>query len=198
MNKDILSIIAGILFFAGFVPYIFAIFGRTLLFKKIERAQPQKVSWMIWIGLDAITLVGMFLKHSVNGQLIGTIAGGSVVLVLAFIYGKPGWSKVEKTVLEAAMYGAVIGFMLGEPNVTIFINAVILVVGSIPTFISAWSNPENENRMAWTLYFFSCVVALFAIPAWTIEDAVQPISFTIIETTMMYILYLRPRVVAHA
>ena len=105
MDKDVLTVIAGALFFAGFIPYIFAIFGRSLRFEKIERAQPQKVSWLIWIGLDAITLVGMLLKHSVNGQLVGTIAGGSVVLGLVLIYGKPGWSTVEKAVLGSSVAG---------------------------------------------------------------------------------------------
>jgi hypothetical protein len=37
------------------------------------------------------------------------------------------------------------------------------------------------------------VCAVIAIPHWTLADATQPITFFVIDTIMMYILFIRPR-----
>ena len=59
----ILSIVAGILFLLGFVPYIKAIRQGT--------AKPSKVTWFVWAVLNSIVLGGMYTKDSLNGQIVG-------------------------------------------------------------------------------------------------------------------------------
>lgn len=65
--KETLSVLAGLLFIAGFIPYI-----RAILRKETK---PAKASWIIWASLDTITIAGMYAKDTVNGQILGAVIG---------------------------------------------------------------------------------------------------------------------------
>lgn len=186
--KETLSILAGLLFVAAFVPYI-----RAILRKETK---PAKASWLIWASLDTITLVGMFFKHSVNGQIIGAVFGAWTVAALALKYGTPGWTKLDKFCLGSAVLGIVFWQVFGDPVFGIATSLGVILIGSIPIFTSAWKDPSRENKLAWTIFWISCVCAVIAIPRWTLAGAAQPITFFVIETIMIYILFVRPRSLA--
>lgn len=197
--QKLLSTTAGILMMAGFVPYIRAILrDRHLPAGTPGKTAPTKASWVIWTTLDTITLAGMIVKGTMNGQMIGTIIGAYITVGLVLKFGKPGWSRLDQWCLGGAVLGIVLWALTENPVAGITTSCAVIFLGSIPTFVSAWQDPSRENRTAWTLYWLSCVCAIAAIPAWTLADALQPITFTVIETTMMVILFVRPRLVARA
>lgn len=181
----ILSVIAGLLVIIAFVPY-----ARAILRKE---TRPAKASWIIWAILDTIAFAGMYAKQAVNGQILGAVIGIWVIVALALKYGTPGWTKLDKVCFGGAILGITFWQVFDSPVVGIMISCGLLFLGSIPTFASAWKNPSHENKLAWTIFWLSCVVAVIAIPQWTLADATQPIMFLIIESTMMYILFIRPR-----
>ena len=180
--KDIFTVIAGILYMVGFVPYAVAIIRK--------RTRPSKASWIIWTLLDTITIAAMYAKDAVNGQILGTVIGAWIVVFLAMKYGTPGWTQLDKLCLSGAVLGVVLWWVFNNPIVGMAISLCVVTVGSIPTFVSAWKNPENEDKLAWTIFTISCLFALLAIPKLTFEDVVQPASFTTIELIMMYILFI--------
>lgn len=172
------------------MPYIGAIWS---IWKKPSdtpgKVEPSKASWLIWATLDTITLVGMFAAHSVNGQILGAVSGAWIVAILAILYGKPGWSRLDKLCLVGAVIGIVLMFVKPEYGI---VASLTVFIGSFPTFKSAWTDPSKENKLAWTIFWLSCVSAMFAIPKWTIADVAQPTTFTVIEMIMMFLLF-RPR-----
>lgn len=194
LPKSVLSIIAGFLFVLGFIPYIRAILRKET--KETKPAKPAKASWLIWASLDTITLTGMFFEKTVNGQILGAVLGAWVVVALALKYGTPGWTKLDKFCLAGAVLGIVLWRMFNNPALGIMTSLSVVFIGSIPTFASAWKDPSREDKLAWTIFWISCVCAVIAIPQWTLADASQPITFFAIETIMMYILYIRPRSLA--
>lgn len=183
-TKDILSVVAGVLFVAGFVPYIRAILAGT--------TKPAKASWIIWASLDTITFAGMCAKHSVNGQIVGAIIGAWIVVILALKYGTPGWTRLDKFCIAGAVSGIALWSIFSNPTLGIVTSLSVVFIGSIPTFVSAFNDPRREDKVGWTIFWVSCVCAVIAIPEFTLEDAAQPITFCLIETIMMYILYIKP------
>lgn len=49
--QQILTIVAGILLFTGYIPYVSGMLRGT--------SHPTKASWIIWASLDGITVAGM-------------------------------------------------------------------------------------------------------------------------------------------
>lgn len=181
-TQYVLGIAAGFLFIIGFVPYGIAIVKRT--------TKPSKVSWIIWLSIDLVTFGGMIAKGTLNGQMIGIVGGGGIILLLALLYGESGWTKLDKFCLAGAAIGMAL-LLFNNPLLAIISSATVGFIGSFPTFISAWQDPGREDKLAWTIYWLSCVCAVCAIPHLTIADALQPLDFFLIESIMMIILYSR-------
>ena len=189
--QQTLSLIAGILFLLGFIPYIRAIWrDRKLPPEYPGKTQPSKASWLIWASLDTITIYGMYLEKSVNGQIVGAVFGAWLVVLLVMKYGRRGWSKLDAFCLLGAVAG--ISLMFLNPAWALLVSLITVFVGAFPTFRSTWKDPSGEDKLAWTIYWLSCLCAIFAVPKWTIEDAAQPITFLTIESIMMGLLFLRP------
>ncbi|TAL49889.1 hypothetical protein EPN81_04385 [Patescibacteria group bacterium] len=178
------NVLAGVLFVAAFVPYIRAILKK--------QAQPMKSTWLIWATLDTITLAGMWANDSVNGQITGAILGAWTVTILAFKFGESGWSLLDKLCLAGAALGIILWQTFDNPTLGMMTSLSVIFLGSIPTFVSAWKDPNKENKLAWWIYWASCVCALIGVPNWTLQDAAQPITFFAIETIMVFILTYRP------
>lgn len=186
--KEALSYLSGVIFCLAFVPYVRAIVRKE--------TKPSKSTWIIWAILDTVTLVGMYFEDSVNGQIVGAVIGSWVVVVLALKYGVPGWTKLDKLCLAGAILGVVLWKAFSSPMLGILTSLSVVFIGSTPTFESAWKDPSREDKLAWVTFWISCVLAVIAIPEWTLKDAAQPITFTVIETIMMYILFVRPKLAA--
>lgn len=180
--KEALSVISGLLSFLGFIAYVTAILRR-------RAAMPQKVGWLIWASLDIITLVGMWAKHALNGQIVGSVIGGAVVTCLAWRYGRPGWSRLDIFCLAGAALGILAWLALGEANIGIVVSMAIAGLGSLPIFVSTWQDPRREDRLSWTIWAVSCVFALLAMPKLSWEDSAQPFSYALLEVVMMWLLY---------
>lgn len=196
--KTLFSVIAGILFALAFVPYILAILGKGVDIEKRkiisrEKTKPQKSTWIIWATLDSIILIGMVSKRAINGQIVAAVICAWLVVRLAVKYGKPGWSRLDKFCISGAVFGIILSLIFGDAIPGITSSCVVLFIGSFPTFVSAWKKPSDEDKTAWTMYWISCVFAMMAIPKLTFQDMAQPITFFLIETVMIYILYIHAR-----
>lgn len=180
--KNIFSVLAGVIWLIGFLPYI-----RSILKGKTK---PAKASWIIWLSIDILTFAGMIAKHALNGQMIGVVAGAIAVAILALIYGDRGWTKLDKWCLGSTVLGIILWLVFHDPNFGIAVALTIGIIGSFPSYVSAWRDPSRENRAGWTFFFVSCIFAIMAIPKLTFQDMAQPIAFFVIEAIMMYILYI--------
>jgi hypothetical protein len=192
--KDILSVVAGLLYLVAFALYIRAILrDRHLPAGTPGKTEPSKASWIIWASLDSITISGMYVEGTVNGQILGAVIGAWIVVGYAMKYGTPGWTILDKFCLVGAVLGIVLWQMFSSPILGVMISLSVVFLGSIPTFVSAWKDPSRENKFAWVIFTISCVCAIIAIPHWTLADAAQPITFFAVEAVMIYILFVRPR-----
>lgn len=181
--QHVLSMISGLIMLVAFIPYIRAILrGET---------KPSKASWLIWATLDIITFAGMYASHTVNGQIVGTMLGAASVAILALKLGKPGWTMLDKICIACAVLAIVLWRIFDSPIVGLSTSLIATLVAGFPTFANAWRKPEEEDKLAWVLYWLSCVFAVAAIPSWTMGDAAQPLLFFANESVMVFILFVR-------
>lgn len=180
-----LSVLSGLVFATGFMPYILAILKK--------KTKPAKVSWIIWASLDTITLAGMSAENTANSQILVAASGGWIIAALAMKYGLSGWSKFDKFCLAGTALSVILWQIFNSPLLGIITSLGVTFLGAVPTFISTWEDPSRENKLAWTIFWVGCIGMVIAIPHWTLADAAQPIAFFIIETAMMYLLYGRSK-----
>lgn len=183
--RYVLTTCSGILFFAAFAPYILSIIRGV--------TKPVKVTWIIWASLDTITITGMYFENSLNGQIIGAMIGAWTVVVLALVYGKSGWDTKDKLCLGGALSAIILWKIFDSPVVGIVVSSSVVFFSSFPTFGSAWREPENEDKIAWLVWWLSCVCAVISLPSLRLADSAQPLTFFTIESIMMYILYVHHR-----
>lgn len=182
--RSLFSILSGIIFLAGFFPYIRAVLRG--------RAKPSKSSWIIWASLDTVALAGMCVSHTLNGQILAATCGSWMVVILALKHGIPGWSKLDKTCLVGALLGILLWIIFANPVLAILASMSVVFLGSMPTFRSVWEDPDRENLAAWVCYWISCIFSFLAIPRWTLAAAAQPMVFFAMDTIVLALL-LRPK-----
>lgn len=153
--------------------------------------EPSRVTWFVWAILDTIALIGMVQRNADYGLIAGATVGSWATFLLTLRYGKSTWDRYDVFCL---MGSGVSILLMAYTDVTwgILMSQVAMVIGSFPTFRIAWNEPEKEDRIAWLCYFIACIIGLFAVKQWTIDDAAQPIAFTLTETIMMYLVWVRP------
>jgi hypothetical protein len=181
--------LSAVLMIVGFVPYIWGIlFGAS---------RPVRATWILWASLDVLMCIGMYKTDSLNAQIIGATVGSVTTMFLSLRYGKPGWTKFEVGCLIAGINGIVLWIITSDPTIAVLIVGTVMFVAAIPTFQSAWENPWYENRWSWLLAFLSCVVFIPLLPPvnqwWEqITKVLQPLVFIIVETIVMYLVWIRP------
>lgn len=179
-----MNTLAGVLFFVAFLPYLWAIIqGETI---------PSPVSWAIWASVDTLAMVAMKKENALNGQIVGAVAGAWVITVLAVVYGRPTMGSVEWVSIVGAVIGIVLWQMCGKALLAIIASQVAVFAAAIPTFVGAYANPAQENALAWSVWLASCICALIAVKKWDLANALQPITFTVIEATMVFLVVVRP------
>ena len=153
---------------------------------------PSTVSWAIWASVDTLALLAMRKENSPTGQLTGAVAGAWIVTLLAVFFGKPTMGSIEWVSIAGAVAGIVLWQITGNAVLAIVCSQLAVFVGAFPTFANGYNNPSQENPIAWTIWFVSCIFALFAVKKWNLAEALQPITFTVIETVMFVLVVIRP------
>lgn len=179
------NVAAGLLMALGFLVYVGDIIPRY--------AKPSKASWAIWTILDGIILAGMHAEDVVNAQMIIATIGALIVLLVSLKFGESGWSAMDKACLLGAVVGIALWIITKNPLTAVITGLIVNAIGCIPTYAIMYNQPEKAGKLAWTLFFYSCVCSVIAIPEWTVKYAVQPLSFLGMNLVMMYLLYLRRR-----
>ncbi len=180
--RTVLSILSGLLAALSYFPYGLAIWRK--------QTKPCRATWLIWSMLDIVIWLGMFAKNAQTIQMSVVAVGTLIIAILALRHGKPGWSRIDIFCMACSCVGIILLF-LANPIVGLLVGLVVMVIGSIPTFISSWQDPTRENRTGWLLSWLSSFCATLAIPSLTIADAAQPITFLSMGSVMMYVLFLR-------
>ena len=181
--KQVFSVLAGLIALASIIPYAAAILRR--------KTKPSKTTWIIWATLDSIILTGMWVKGAVNGQVLAATIGGLLIAGLALNFGTSKWKPLDIFCLCAALFGIVLWQVFDSPEFGVVTSLLVMFIGSIPTFVSAWEDPTREDKLAWTMTLVSSVFTFMSISRWTLMDLAQPVVYAVIGIVMAYILYVR-------
>ena len=179
-----MNLLSSILFLSAFLPYIWAIVHHQTV--------PSPVSWAIWGCVDTLALLAMKKEKAVNGTIVGAVFGAWTITVLALFFGKPTMGSIEWVSIAGAALGIFLWKKTGNARLAIICSQAATFIAAIPTFVGAYRNPLQEDPIAWTIWLVSCICALIAIRKWDLANALQPLTFTAIEATVVVLVVIRP------
>jgi hypothetical protein len=178
-----LEVSAGILTIFTYILYWIAIVrGST---------KPVRVTWLIWALLDIIAASAMAKTHTLNWHISCAAAGASVTFSLSLWRGKRGFSTIDAICLLGSAIGIVCYFASSATS-AIIASMITGMIAFLPTAASAYQQPQNEDRLAWTLSALSSWLMLIAVQQWTIDGAAQPATFVAITTTTAILAWRKP------
>ena len=199
LTTDQWSVAAGLMALCGYIVYWVDLVA--------DKKYTPNSSWIVWVILDWTSAIGMYTRNELNGVvLIYTVCATMTTIFLVIRDGFSKWSQTDKVCTVISLVGIalwivcdyVLSWKGWGPVVGVVLAQLSGLIGSWPMLRYCWNEPTVENRYAWCIWAFCCFAGLFAVSTWgfDLENVVRwpaPVTFTIIETTIVIVLYIRLR-----
>lgn len=172
MDTATIGKVAGIVSAVGFVPYLIAILRG--------KAEPNRATWFIWSVMSLV----LFFAYGTAGAKdtfwipIAYLIGSVATWLASLRHGKGELGGFDRGCVVAALVILAIWLSLGP----VFALAAALLndfLGALPTIKGAFRKPEDEDRIAWGIWFVGNILNLFAVEVWTFEKGAYPIWMVI-------------------
>lgn len=184
MDYSMIGIIAGVIEFIGFLPYILDTLNR--------KVTPNKATWIIWTFLGVIIAASYYASGARDTiwMPIASAIGIIIVALLSLKYGEEGWTPLDKTCLIGAGAGLALWWYTNEPTLAYGMTTIVDAIGALPTIKKAYDRPESERNFAWPLFFIASVLNLIAIRQWTFTIALYPVYVFVLNSSMSALVFL--------
>lgn len=184
MIFQLLGVLSAVIFIVGDVPYL-----RDTILKKTK---PQRVTWGVVFLLNCIGFANQYASGADNSLWIF----GAAVIMTGLIFaasirsGVGGYARLDIFSMVASLAGVMLWFIFDSPTFSILMNIFVAVVALIPTFVKARKAPETETRITWLLGTISVALAAVSVGEWNPWLLILPVTSTLLQSYMVYILYI--------
>lgn len=168
----------------AFVPYVRAIFkGQT---------KPSSASWWTWFLLTSIMVASSWSAGAPWKVLVLPLwlcLAQLGVAILSVKRGDNNWDLLNKGCVIGACLGIGLWFSTGQPLIALLISIVADFLASIPTFRHAWTSPEEENKMGWTLGWGAAVLEILAVSQMSLAESGWALYFLFNMTVTLFLVW---------
>ena len=191
-SKTIIGVIAIVLTFIGYAPYIRDIFlGKT---------KPHVFSWLIWTIVTTIIYALQISAGAGPGSWV-TLAV-ALTLFLVFLLGLKNGSKdirkIDVVFLLAAVLALVLWRVVEQPVISIILLSSIDMLGFAPTIRKSWNDPYSETLSFYVITAFRHGLSIFALAEYNIVTYLFPITWVIANALFAIMLIVRRSVIKKA
>lgn len=186
--KEILGIIATVIAFVSYIPYI-----RDVLTGKTK---PHAFSWLVWALLTGIAFFGQLAGGAGAGAWVNGFT--AVICFIIFIFGISKGRKniipIDWISLGGAAVAIIFWFVTKGPLLSVILITLIDALGFFPTFRKSFHKPHEETVITYFLSGLKYVIALFALQKVSLVTALFP-SYLIVAnwTFVVMVLMLKKR-----
>ena len=170
----------------AFIPYIRAIYKKE--------TKPSGASWWTWTFINFVALASSRYAGAPWQVLLLPIwfcLSQIYIAILSTKYGDNNWDFGNKLCVAGACVGVALWIITGQPLLALIISIIADIFASIPNFRHVWTNPEQENRLGWTLGWGGIIFGVLAVSEWSLAEASLPIYF-FLNSTVVVLLIWRP------
>lgn len=184
--KNIIGIVATLLVFIGYIPYIKDIIkGKT---------KPHMYSWFVW-GISTLIAFGLQFSGSAGIGSLVTLAAGLIcflVIGLGFKYKvKVKITQSDTIFLILSLFTLVLWLLAHQPVLSSILITIIGLLGFVPTVRKSWQAPYSETLSFYFINTFRFLLNILALPVYTIVTALYPITWFLTNGLFALVLILR-------
>lgn len=187
--KEIIGIVAVILTFVGYIPYIRdTIKGKT---------KPHIYTWFIW-GL--VTAIAFGLQISANaGPGAFTTLAAAIVCFIIFGFGiRQGERDIttsDTVFLVLSLVALVLWLFAKQPVLSVILVSTIDMLGFIPTIRKSWHKPHEETLISYQTNTLRFGLAIIALNHYTLVTALYPVTWVFANGLFSFYLIARRKTV---
>ncbi len=184
--KNIIGVIAVILTFVGYIPYLRdVVSGKTV---------PHLYSWFLWGFVTSIAFALQFSDKAGTGAFV-TLAAALmcfVVLVLGIIKkSSSAITHLDTVFLVAAFISLAVWLVAKQPVVSAILTTFIDILGFAPTIRKSWNKPHSETLSFYVLNSFRFGLAVISLNRYNIVTALYPVVWLVANGAFALMLTIR-------
>ena len=183
--KLIIGIIAVILTFVGYTPYIKDIFKGT--------TKPHVFSWFIWGLVTAI----IFSLQISAGAGFGAFVTLSVSIISFFIFfkglkgGDKNIAKIDIVFLVLALLAIPLWLIIEQPILSIILLSAIDMLAFFPTIRKSWNQPYSETLSLYVITAFRHGLSIIALAEYNVVTYLFPATWVFANIFFAILLIVR-------
>jgi hypothetical protein len=188
--KASLGILAIVLTFVGYAPYIRDIFkGKT---------KPHLFSWFIW----SITTGIIYALQASSGGGPGSWVTLTLVAIMVFIFlfsfkkGSKNIKAIDVVFLCLALSALPLWLVIKQPVLSIILLSAVDVIGFLPTVRKSWHEPYTETLSFYVITTFRHGLSAVALAEYNIVTVLFPVSWVVVNALFAIMLAIRRKRIA--
>lgn len=185
--KEFLGVLAVILTFVGYAPYIKdTVTGKT---------RPHIYSWFIWAF---VTFIIFALQVAGKGGAGTYTTLATAILCLAIFLlglrnGKKDITKFDTITFVISIIATLIWIVAKEPVVSTVLIVIINTLANLPTMRKSWNDPHSETLFTWEMGAVRNFLGLLALSNYSLLTWLYSVTNLLINIVESLILILRRR-----
>ena len=185
--KEFIGIVAVVLTFVGYVPYIRdTINGKT---------KPHIYSWFIWAFVTFI-IFALQISGKGGAGAFTTLAAAIlclIIFILGLKNGQKDITKFDTVTFIIALIATGIWVFAKQPDVSNILIITINTLANLPTIRKSWSKPYSETLFTWEMGVVRNFLGLLALANYSLLTWLYPATNLLINIIESGILIIRRR-----
>lgn len=171
--KELLAIVAIVLTFIGFIPYIRSIFLGTV--------KPHVFSWIIWGSVTIFVFFAQISDGGGAGAWPMGVTGVITIFVAIIAYLKTSTihaDKIDVFFLFLSLSSLPIWYFTSSPLWAVVILTTAELLGFLPTIRKAYVKPSEESVLFFFIFAMRNSVSIVALENYTLTTLLFPVTAT--------------------
>jgi len=188
-SKTIIGIVAIVLTFVGYTPYIRDVFT--------SKTRPHVFSWFIW---GIVTSIIFALQQSAGAGL-GSYVTLIVALVSFLIFvrglknGNKSIKRIDVVFLGLALLAIPLWLIVKQPVLSIILLSSIDMLGFAPTIRKSWHDPFSETLSLYVITTFRHALSILALVELNIVTWLFPGTWVVANAFFAIMLMVRRKAI---
>ncbi len=186
-TKTILGILPLLIGIPSYAHYIHSVYTR--------KTTPHMYSWLIWAVLASISFIAQVDAGAGPGAWNTgfTALVCLIVFALATKFGERKLSKLDALLLFMALVSILALFLINNAVLAVLLTTVAACIGFSLTIKKAYREPNQENKITFSLNSIRNLISLFALSSITFVTFFYPLCMMLANFAVVVTVLTRKR-----